>query len=139
MRIGIDARLWNQTGVGRYIRNLVLNLGKIDKKNEYVLFTLAKNNVRVNSSNFKIVETDIPWHSLREQFEFTSLLKREDLDLVHFPYISAPLFYNKPFVLTIHDLIIHHYPTGRASTLPFPFYGIKLLAYRFLVKRLADK
>ena len=38
MRIGIDVRLWNETGVGRYIRNLVTNLSAIDKKNEYILF-----------------------------------------------------------------------------------------------------
>jgi len=45
MRIGIDCRLWNQTGVGRYIRNLVKNLQEIDFKNEYVLFfsSLRKN------------------------------------------------------------------------------------------------
>lgn len=137
MKIGIDARLWNQTGVGRYIRNLVLNLEKIDKKNDYVLFTRKKDRVEVHSPNFKIIETDIPWHGLSEQLKFPSILYKEDLDLVHFPYISAPLFYNKPFILTIHDLILHHYPTGRASTLPLPFYGVKLLLYRFLVKRLA--
>jgi len=38
MRIGIDCRLWSQTGVGRYIQNLVLNLAEIDHENEYVLF-----------------------------------------------------------------------------------------------------
>ena len=42
MSIGIDCRLWNQTGVGRYIRNLVLNLTLIDKKNDYVLFASSE-------------------------------------------------------------------------------------------------
>ncbi|HZQ29554.1 MAG TPA: glycosyltransferase family 1 protein [Patescibacteria group bacterium] len=137
MKIGIDARLWNQTGVGRYIRNLVFNLEKIDKVNDYVLFVRKKDKVSVKSPNFKIVEVDIPWHSLSEQLKFPGILNEENLDMVHFPYISAPLFYNKPFILTIHDLILHHYPTGRASTLPLPFYGVKLLAYRFLVRKLA--
>ena len=35
MRIGIDARLISQTGVGRYIRNLIWQIEKLDKKNEY--------------------------------------------------------------------------------------------------------
>ncbi len=139
MKIGIDARLWNQTGVGRYIRNLVLNLEKIDKKNDYVLFARRKDKVKISSKNFRVIEADIPWHSLSEQLKFPNVLYKEDLDLMHFPYISAPLFYNKPFVLTIHDLILHHYPTGRASTLPLPFYGVKLFLYKFLVKRLALK
>ena len=32
MKIGIDCRLWGETGIGRYIRNLVLNLQKLDIK-----------------------------------------------------------------------------------------------------------
>ena len=38
MRIGIDARLWEETGVGRYIRNLVWHLQDLDTENDYVLF-----------------------------------------------------------------------------------------------------
>ena len=38
MKIGIDARLWSESGVGRYIRNLVENLKLIDSNNNYVLF-----------------------------------------------------------------------------------------------------
>jgi len=35
--IAIDARLIDQTGVGRYTRNLYAGLKKIDKKNKYLL------------------------------------------------------------------------------------------------------
>lgn len=40
MRIGIDVSqmAYEQTGVGKYVRNLVNNLLKIDGENEYVLF-----------------------------------------------------------------------------------------------------
>ena len=48
MRIGIDGRLWNETGVGRYIRNLVRELQIIDQKNEYVLFVLTKDKEAIN-------------------------------------------------------------------------------------------
>ena len=60
----------------------------------------------------EIVNTDIKWHSLKEQIEFPKILEKENLDLVHFPYFSVPIFYNKPFVVTIHDLIIHHFSPG---------------------------
>ena len=49
MKIGIDCRLWNETGVGRYIRNLVEQLQVLDKKNEYVLFVLSKDREQINS------------------------------------------------------------------------------------------
>lgn len=137
MKIGIDARLWDQTGVGRYIRNLVLNLQKIDNKNEYVVFVRNEDfqNVKSQSSNpkWKIFEINIKWHSLKEQYEFPRILKKENLDLVHFPYFSVPIFYNRPFVVTIHDLIMHHYPTGKASTLPLPFYKAKRIGYNKVI------
>ena len=50
MKIGIDARLWNETGVGRYIRNLVWELQKVDRTNEYVLFV---------KTGFKIQDLDV--------------------------------------------------------------------------------
>ena len=82
---------------------------------------------------------DIHWHTFEEQLKFPAILDKENLDLVHFPYFSVPIFYNKPFVVTIHDLILHHFPTGQASTLPWPVYWIKLLGYRFVMKMAAQK
>jgi glycosyltransferase involved in cell wall biosynthesis len=141
MRIGIDARLWNETGVGRYIRNLVWQLQELDKINTYVLFvdkSIKKQELRIKE-NWNIVETDIRWHTLEEQRKFPKVLEKENLDLVHFPYFSVPIRYNRPFVITIHDLIIHHYPTGKASTLPSPAYYAKLLGYKFVIKKAAQK
>lgn len=142
MRIGIDARLWNETGVGRYIRNLVWELEKIDKKNHYTLFVKTGNRepgIGISNDRFKIVETDIRWHTVDEQLLFHKVLGNEALDLVHFPYFSIPILYNKPFVMTVHDLIINHFPTGKASTLPLPVYYAKRLGYQYILKQAAQK
>ncbi|MBI2442584.1 MAG: glycosyltransferase family 4 protein, partial [Candidatus Levybacteria bacterium] len=72
------------------------------------------------------------------QFELPRILGKENLDLVHFPYFSVPLFYNGPFIVTIHDLIIHHFPTGQASTLPYPLYWLKLQGYKFVIAHAAQ-
>ncbi|MEK7159906.1 MAG: glycosyltransferase family 1 protein [Patescibacteria group bacterium] len=137
MRIGIDVRLLNQTGVGRYIRNLIINLQQIDIKNEYVIFVKKEDlgyiEKQIVNSKWKIVYVNIKWHSFKEQYELPGILNKENLDLVHFPYFSLPIFYKKPYVITIHDLIINHYPTGKASTL-FPLlYYLKLFAYKFII------
>jgi glycosyltransferase involved in cell wall biosynthesis len=139
MRIGIDARLWNETGVGRYIRNLVWNLQELDQKNKYVLFVnkgIPNRELGIRN-DWKVIDTDIHWHTLDEQFRFPAVLKKENLDLVHFPYFSVPVFYNRPYVITIHDLIINHYPTGKATTLPSPIYYFKQLGYQFVIKQAA--
>lgn len=134
MKIGIDARLWNQTGVGRYIRNLVWQLQKIDTTNQYVLFVTSNDYSDINSQidnhkNWKIVKADIRWHSLAEQIKLPRILEKEKLDLMHFPYFSLPVFYRGKFIVTIHDLIINHFATGKASTLPLPFYYAKRFMY----------
>lgn len=138
MKIGIDVRLWNETGVGRYIRNLVIELAKLDRENQYALFALSKDykNIQslVPSSQFTVITVDIRWHSAREQVEFPRLLNKYSLDLVHFPYFSIPVFYKKPYVVTVHDLIVNNFPTGRASTLPFPFYRLKKFGYDYVMK-----
>lgn len=143
MIIGLDVRLWNQTGVGRYIRNLVENLQKIDNKNDYVIFARSEDLSNIKSKiikpNWKIVVTNIRWHSLKEQIDLPKILNKENLDLVHFPYFSVPIFYNKPFVVTIHDLIMHHFPTGKASTLPFPFYTAKKIGYQKVINHAVSK
>ncbi len=140
--------------MGRYIRNLIKELQLIDKKNEYVLFVLSDNQDGIlkqirqahcgqvqddNYDNFRIVRADIRWHSIEEQIKFPAILNKENLDLVHFPYFSVPIFYNKPFVVTIHDLILHHFPTGEASTLPSPIYQLKLLGYKYVISQAAKK
>ena len=147
MKIGIDARLFNQTGVGRYTSNLIENLLETDKSNNYVLFVRnedfdqvklkIKNLTRSTSSGqeLKIIRVDIPWHSIKEQVYFSQILNNENLDLVHFPYFSVPISYNRPFIVTIHDLIIHHFPTGKASTHPSFIYMLKILGYKYVISR----
>ncbi|MBI5045182.1 MAG: glycosyltransferase family 4 protein [Candidatus Levybacteria bacterium] len=143
MKIGIDGRFWDETGVGRYIRNLVLSLEEIDKDNTYVIFALTKDVEQIrkelNNPHFIIKGVDIPWHSLREQYSLPKILENEELDLMHFPYFSIPIFYNKPFVITVHDLILHHFSTGKATTLPRVFYHIKKIGYKYIISQAAKR
>jgi len=138
MTIGIDARLWNQTGVGRYIRNLSLNLQKIDKKNNYVLFIRSEDREDVKElirdKNWKLVTADFGWHSISEQIRFPKAINSQNLDIMHFTYQQGvTIFYKRPYVITVHDLIKHHFMTGKASTGPIWLYGFKMLSYKILI------
>lgn len=142
MRIGFDARLINQSGVGRYIRNLLAGLLKFDHGNRYFIFTRTKDLQRINKlpgKNFEKIAVDLKWHSLKEQVLMPRILSSYGLDLVHFPYFNVPVFYRGKFIVTIHDLIVDHVETGRASTLPYPLYKIKRLFYRRTVKSAVKK
>lgn len=131
MRIGIDGRLWNETGVGRYIRSLFRYLPEIDKENEYVWFLGDKeyDTLEMPSFKWRKVRCNVHWHTLSEQIILPVIFGNEHLDLLHFPYFSFPILYPGKFVITIHDLIFDHYKTGKWSTLPGWLYVIKKVSY----------
>ena len=132
MKIGIDARLYTQTGVGRYLRNIIEQLQRLDKKNEYFIY-LRKEEFDLfdpQNTRWKKRLVEIPLHTVKEQFLLPKILLADNLDLAHFPYFNVPIFYPKKYLLTIHDLIVDHFDTGRASTLPMPIFKIKRWGYK---------
>jgi tRNA U55 pseudouridine synthase TruB len=135
MRRGIDARLLHETGVGRYIRNLIRELATGDQLNEYVIFLRETDFSQFNvpNSRWHKRKAEAPWHSFAEQFIMPWVLLREHLDVLHVPYFNAPIFYPGKYIVTIHDLTILHFDTGKASTLPYWVYKIRRFGYRIVL------
>jgi glycosyltransferase involved in cell wall biosynthesis len=153
MRIGIDARFFGVLGkgLGRYTEQLILALERLEEsglpphpnplleqergKNEYYIF-LRKENFDAYvpaRPNFHKVLADYQWYSFSEQWGFVWLLWRFRLNLVHFPHFNVPILYTRPFIVTIHDLILRHHPTRKASTRHALFYWAKVVAYRVTI------
>ena len=135
MKIGIDARLIDETGVGRYIRNLIRQLIVLDDQNEYVVFLYRTgfNNFIVPNARWKKVRANVRWHTVFEQCVMPFLFAIERLDVVHIPYFNIPIFYNGAMIVTIHDLTIKHFDTGKASTGPWLMYKVKRFLYGVIV------
>jgi glycosyltransferase involved in cell wall biosynthesis len=134
MRIGIDARLINETGVGRYISNLISRLEKIDSVNEYIIFVNPKSDsLKFDNPRWQKRFINVHWHTLAEQLVMPYLFRKEKLDLVHIPYFNIPIFYRKNVVVTIHDLTTLTYATGKASTLPKILYLLKLFGLKIIL------
>ncbi|OGH85825.1 MAG: hypothetical protein A2493_02240 [Candidatus Magasanikbacteria bacterium RIFOXYC12_FULL_33_11] len=139
MKIGIDARmLSSHFGIGRYIQQLILQLQKIDKENEYLIFLRQENfeELKIENPNFTKVLADVPWYTLEEQKDFLKILDDNPVDLMHFPHWNVPYFYKKPFCITIHDLTMYHYGRPEASTLGQVKFWVKDKAHRLLIKHL---
>ncbi|MDQ3239372.1 MAG: glycosyltransferase family 4 protein, partial [bacterium] len=133
--IGIDVRLYSESGNGRYIRNLLLNLYEIDLDNSYVLFCLKKDYENINTlygKKFKIVKCTFGWYGFGEQIEMPIRLYFENLDLVHFPHFNVPVLYLKTFVVTIHDLTHYSFAMSRATSHNDFVYSIKHFVYNFV-------
>jgi len=138
MLIGIDARFYGSIGkgLGRYTQKLVEYLEKVDEKNQYIVFLRKENfeEYQPKNKNFRKELADYRWYSFAEQIFFPFKLRKYKFDLVHFPHFNVPLLYRKKFVLTIHDLILIHFPTVRATTLSPIFYWMKFFAYKCVIK-----
>ena len=143
-RVGIDARFFGleNKGLGRYTNKLIQSLDKIlleDKsfKNEIKYYIFLPSNkfseYKPTVKNIQKIKADCKWYSWAEQVKFPFLLKKYNLDLMHFLHFNVPLLYRKKFIVTIHDLILFHYPTVKNTTLNKFTYFFKLLAYRFVI------
>lgn len=137
MKIGIDARMYGVgfTGIGRYSAELIEHLAKKDTENEYVLFMRkeAFNDFQAPGSRFKKVLADYKHYSFGEQFGFNSVIKKEKLDLMHFTHFNAPVFYNQPFVVTIHDLTLSFFPGKKMN------HFFQRMAYHWVIHNVTKK
>ncbi len=134
MRIGIDARMIDNTGIGRYLRNLLVHLARIDTRNSYVVFINAGNSRVVKQDNVQFVplKLSVPLYSLREQWWLPLEIRKARLDVVHYPNFDIPLLPLYPGIVTIHDLIYYLYPDQCPSRLAH-FYA------RFMLRQATRK
>lgn len=133
MRIGIitDALDIPLTGVGVYTQNLVENLLKIDKKNEYVLIHHGPSNHPLYKKTKELKYPFIPRIPKMLQDSLFLSLTKEKFDLVHKPNPTGFLFPVKfKKVLTLFDLSDLGLPNLSSQT--YQFLYKKALSRSFL-------
>jgi glycosyltransferase involved in cell wall biosynthesis len=140
MRIGIDARFFgpHEKGLGIYVKKLVESLEKNSDGEKHQFFVFLRKErfeeFQPNKKNFHKIEANFGWYSWQEQLLYPIFLNKYKLDVMHFTHFNAPIFYFKKNIITIHDLILFHFPTFRNSTLNKVYYLFKLLIYRLVIK-----
>lgn len=115
MRIGIDARALGWAGLGRYTRNLLNNLVALSgKENYFVVFGPRVYGSEVgNHPRIKFVSVTSSYYSVREQTVFLAALLKEKIDVMHFLHFNAPIYYRRPFVVSVHDLTRFFFPAQK--------------------------
>ncbi len=137
-RIGIDARLFGTAlavGIGRYTEELIRNLVGLDKDNKYHIFLSksAAENFPIYAPNLSKTGVDFSHYSYSEQFKYPIILKKTDLDLIHYTNFNSPIFFTSiPSVATIHDLTLWFFP-GRGQKSWF-----RRMIYRLVIKRTCE-
>ena len=146
MKIGIDARFYGPVGkgLGRYTQEVVDNIIKISSANRptsgeedfsFVIFLSPDNFDEFDYEGPAVKKVKVPykWYGWKEQLLFPFIIWREKLDMIHFPHFNIPVLTPVRFVVTIHDLILTHFPTIRATTRNRLFYYFKNFAYRLVI------
>jgi glycosyltransferase involved in cell wall biosynthesis len=135
MRIAIDARSINWTGIGRYTRNLLKGLARRDASHNYVVLIgkerLADLEELVGNASARFIPqlVDSSYYSWREQLLFLYQLQRTKADLVHFTHFNVPLLWRRPYLVTIHDITRFIFPGQRQQSL------IQQAAYELVFKK----
>jgi glycosyltransferase involved in cell wall biosynthesis len=103
MRVGFDARWYNQSGVGSYIAGLLPALVRAGC--ELVVYVDPRNPVPgLDRLSLQTVPVSSGKYSPLATLEFRRCEQLDKLDLLHCPFYAAPLM-RCPVVVTIHDLI----------------------------------
>jgi glycosyltransferase involved in cell wall biosynthesis len=141
MRIGINTLFMIPEHVGGteiYLRNLLINLAKIDNENEYILFTNKENfgTFGIEQDNFSEVLCNIParlrpLRMLWEQLVLPLQIKKHNIDILHSPGYVSPLLASCPSVVTIHDMQYYYYPKN--------FVKARLIYFKIFVPLSAKK
>jgi len=136
MRIVIDARFYGlrNTGIGRYLVNLLRELGRRDRKNEYWVLLRQEGMREFEEPNerWHKVEVDVPHYTLREQLVLPVKLLGLAPDVVYVPHFNVPILWGGRMVVTIHDLLWHEQRGGQVTTLPPGLYWVKYLGFRLV-------
>ncbi len=115
MKIGIDASraaYKQKTGTEYYSYNLIKNLAKIDKENEYILYSriLLPKGLYNLPENFKSQVIYLPrfWTQIRLSFKMFT----HPPDLLFIPSHTIPVIHPKKVVVTCHDVGFRNYPSS---------------------------
>jgi hypothetical protein len=117
MRIALDIRKINDFGIGTYIRNLVLNLARIDQENCYLLIGHERDSSELGGlpANFSFLQDHTHDSRFWNDVILPYSLRQHQVDILHSPHYRAPRFLGCKSVITIHDCVHILFPNYASS------------------------
>ncbi|MBP9686403.1 MAG: glycosyltransferase family 4 protein [Candidatus Doudnabacteria bacterium] len=122
MNIGFDFRMGGTRhgGIGRYVSELLRAMVTQAKNDRFIVFYNDQSDpteiaLLHEQVNVELVLVAARHYSIAEQTVFLRVLQQHALDVVHFPNFNHPIFYKRPFVVTVHDMV-HHRISGHKKS-----------------------
>jgi glycosyltransferase involved in cell wall biosynthesis len=131
MRVGFDARWYNDSGVGVYVLELVRALAASAKDFDLIVYEDPSNPLpNMEGAGCERVPLYSPKYSFAGQVELRQRARRDKIDVFHSPFYAAPLILSCPMVVTVHDLIPFLFPIY-----PWPKQWLVKMGYRMAARR----
>lgn len=127
--IAVDCRFASfHAGLGRYTRELVTALVAAGGDVRWQLIVRSADEDWIpTAANVAVHACRARHYSLAEQVRLPLLLRRLRPDVLFSPHFNVPLLCPVPFVVCVHDLILHRYPNNA--------HPLKQAAYHLLLRR----
>lgn len=142
MKILLDGRFYGleHAGIGRYSMNLIDELAKIDRQNEYVILLAPKyfRDLKLPTSWTK-VKVSFRHYTITEQLKLPMIIARYKPDLCHFLHFNVPVFYFGRFIVTLHDMEMHKSKGKEATTRDFVSYKLWRFGYKLVFANAARR
>ncbi|MBZ5655513.1 MAG: glycosyltransferase family 4 protein [Acidobacteriia bacterium] len=120
MKVAIDIRRMTEFGIGTYMRNVVRTLARLDRESKYSLIGLPAKVAECGPlpPNFHAVALGGRDNTVKSNLDFRAIVRRLQCDVVHIPHLFwIPRALPCPYVITVHDVLEHMYPSRDASSL----------------------
>ncbi|HEV2990636.1 MAG TPA: glycosyltransferase family 1 protein [Candidatus Angelobacter sp.] len=131
MRVGFDARWYNDSGVGTYVSELLRAMARIPHGAELVVYEDPANQVPgLIELPVERIALRSSKYSLSEQFELSQRQRKDRLDVFHSPFYVVPWAIGCPVVVTLHDLIPFLFDID-----PWPKRFLVKIGYHLAVRR----
>jgi glycosyltransferase involved in cell wall biosynthesis len=106
MRVGFDARWYNDSGVGTYVAELVKALVPLQQNFHLIVYEDPSRPLPgLDGQPVERVQVRAAKYSLSGQMELMRRCAQDRLDVFHSPFFPLPLAASCPVVVTFHDLI----------------------------------
>lgn len=108
MKIAVDCRMLESSGIGNFLKNLLINWTNTDG---HKFLLIGQKNIieKYHFINYDLLECDIPIFSYKELFFFPTK-EINKCDIYFAPNYNLPLGIRIPMVSTIHDVVFLDQP-----------------------------
>lgn len=127
MRIAIDLRVYNWTGIGRVAKGLAYHIYKILQNNEYIYILNPGQAEEINESNIEKVYISAPTFDFREHLQIWKIISQKSpVDIYHALQFNVPLFLpsRTALVTNVYDLALDRFPDESRTFLHRLYYKI---------------